>query len=160
MSVWPPSIDDFKGYFNREFVYEAGQNNVMDSDITKAINEAATGTQFNRGMFDAIETQKIAFLYLTAHLMVLKIQGAGGLSATPRGKGVLDGGSGVVVASGVGQANLTYQVPPERVAKSAVLLDLFRTTFGQRYMAMCDNFIKGNMAVVAGPQQANWFALE
>lgn len=132
----------------------------MDSDIDRAINEAATGTQFNRGLFDAMNTQKIAFLYLTAHLMVLNIQGAGGLSAIPRGKGVLDGGSGVVVASGVGQANLTYQVPPEWVAKSPMLLDFFRTTFGQRYMAMTSALIRGNMAVVQGPATAYTFPLE
>lgn len=155
MPSFPPSVADFKSQFRREFVYGDGLNAVEDSDISRALNEA--GLMFNPCLWDsttAVGTSSesgIAYMYLSAHLMVLNIQQmAGGLSAIPRGKGVRNSAEGVVVASGVGAAHVTYQIPPARVADNAVLMDLFRTTFGQRYLAMMEPRLIGNVAVVSG----------
>lgn len=152
---FPPIASDFQAQFSREFIYGTGLDSVKDSDINRALNEA--GIMFNSGLWDtttAIGSSNegaIAYLYLAAHLMVLNIQQmAGGLSAVPRGKGVRNSAEGVAVASGIGAANVTYQVPPPRVAENAILLDFFRTTFGQRYMAMIEPRLIGNVAVVSG----------
>lgn len=153
--VFPPLVADFKAQFRREFIYGTGLDSVIDSDIQRALNEA--GIMFNPSLWDSTtpvgssSEGGIAYLYLAAHLMVLNVQQmAGGLSATPRGKGIRNSAEGVVVASGVGAANVTYQVPPPRVAENAVLMDLFRTTFGQRYMAMLEPRLVGNVYVVSG----------
>ncbi len=162
MPNFPPSVADFKAQFRREFIYDVGLNAVEDSDISRALNEA--GLMFNPCLWDSntpvgTSTEAgIAYMYLGAHLMVLNLQQmAGGLSAIPRGKGVRNSPEGVVVASGVGAAHVTYQVPPPRVAENAVLMDLFRTTFGQRYMAMIEPRLIANVAVVSGRSNFNSF---
>lgn len=161
---FPPTVADFQTQFRegREFLYGAGFDKVQDLDIDRALNEA--GMMFNPGLWDTatpvgtLSEGSIAYLYLAAHLMVLNIQQmAGGLSAVPRGKGTRNSAEGVVVAAGVGAANVTYQVPPPRVAENAVLMDLFRTTFGQRYMAMIEPRLVGNVAVVSGRSPWPWF---
>lgn len=152
---FPPLVSDFQAQFPREFIYGTGLDSVTSNDIQRAINEA--GIMFNPSLWDTttlIGTSSeggIAYLYLSAHLMVINIQQmAGGLSAVPRGKGVRNSAEGVAVASGIGQASVSYQVPPPRVAENAVLLDLFRTTFGQRYMAMIEPRLVANVQVVSG----------
>ncbi len=159
---FPPQVADFKAQFVREFVYESGLDSVTDPDIQRALNEA--GIMFNPGLWDSttlVGTSSeggIAYLYLAAHLMVVNIQDmAGGLSARARGRGTRNSPTGVAVASGVGPANVTYQAPPPRVAENAVLLDLFRTTFGQRYMAMMEPRLIANVAVVSGRSCDPWF---
>ena len=152
---FPPLVSDFQALFQREFIYGTGLDSVTDNDIQRGLNEA--GISFNSGLWDTTtpvgssSEGGIAFCYYAAHLMVVAIQQmAGGLSALPRGKGTRNSPEGVVVASGVGAANVSYQVPPDHVAQSAFLMDLFRTTFGQRYMAMLEPRLIGNVAVVSG----------
>lgn len=156
---FPPLVADFTAQFPREFVYGTGLDSVTDNDIQRALNEA--GIMFNQDLWDsttligASSEGGIAYMYLAAHLMVINIQQmAGGLSAVARGKGVRNSPQGVPVASGVGQANVTYQVPPPRVAENAILMDFFRTTFGQRYLAMIEPRLIGNVAIVSG--RSNW----
>lgn len=154
---FPPQVSDFQAQFptGREFIYGTGFDAVKDTDIQRALNEA--GIMFNPDLWDGVtpigtsSEAGIAYMYLAAHLMVLNIQQmAGGLSAVPRGRGVRNSAEGVAVASGVGQASVTYQAPPPRVAENAVLMDLFRTTFGQRYITMMEPRLIGNVMVVSG----------
>jgi hypothetical protein len=152
---FPPLVSDFQAQFPREFTYGTGLDSVTPNDIQRAINESVI--MFNPGLWDSStpvgnSTEAgIAMMYLAAHLMVLNIQQmAGGLSAIPRGKGVRNSPKGVLVAAGVGSASVSYQVPPPRVQENAVLMDLFRTTFGQRYLAMMEPRLVGNVQVVSG----------
>jgi hypothetical protein len=158
---FPPLFADFKAQFSREFIYGTGLDTVREQDVQRALNE--TGIMFNPSLWDTTvkigssSEGAIAYMYLAAHLMVLNIQQmAGGLSAVPQGKGVRNAAEGVAVASGVGPANVTYQVPPPRVAENAFLMDLFRTTFGQRYMAMIEPRLIGNVQVVSGSYFNQW----
>lgn len=153
---FPPSVVDFKDFFVREFPYGDGQDFVRDADIVRGINEATI--QFNPSLFDTstvvgignLSEGSIALLYLAAHIMVLNVQGAGGLSAEPRGRGIRNVGEGVVVSKGIGQANVSYQIPPPNVSESPILLYFFRTDFGQRYMQILMPRLIGNVAVVSG----------
>lgn len=151
---FPPSVQDFKGFFVREFIYDVGLDSVTDNDISRALSEAYV--QYNPSLFDAstligtLTESAIAFLYLAAHILVLNVQGAGGLSALPRGRGVRNVGEGVVVSKGVGSANVSYQVPPPTVADSPILLYYFRTDFGQRYLQILMPRLIGNVALVGG----------
>lgn len=147
--TWPPTVQNFKDQFFREFKYADGLDSVMDKDISRAINESVP--MFNRSIFPTSDGATFAFLYLAAHVMVMNIQGAGGLSAINRGRGARNVGEGVQVAKGVGQANVTYQVPPPRVANNPTFLYYFRTDFGQRYMQLALPLTAGAMAVVCGP---------
>lgn len=158
MASFPPTVGDFKTYFSREFNYSSGLDSVTDNDITRALGEVPP--LYNQALLDTTTDQINAYLYIAAHLMVMNIQGAGGLSAIPRGRGVRNVGEGVAVAKGVGQANVTYQVPPDRVSSSPTLLYFFRTDFGQRYLAMVAPRLIGNIAVVCGPNQVSTMAQE
>jgi hypothetical protein len=154
--AWPPSIQDFKDKFTREFVYGTGGDMVRDEDIQSAYDEAVV--YFNQSLLPTEALQKIAWLYLSAHIMVLNIQTAGGLSAVNLGQGTRNVGEGVIVSKGVGQVNVTYQVPPPNVAKSAILLYFFRTDFGQRYMQIIYPMTAGPAVVVDGPTPDQWNA--
>ncbi len=158
MASWPPTIADFKAKFAREFVYDVGLDAVTDNDIQRGLDEAAP--LFNQSLFDIEADQKSAYLFIAAHNMVMNIQSAGGLSAVPRGRGTRNVGEGVTVSKGVGQANVTYQVPPPRVAESPTLLYFFRTDFGQRYIQLVSPRLIGNMAVVSGPNQVVRMSME
>ena len=150
--AWPPQVADFKAYFVREFVYGQGQDAVTDADIARALTEAQDGSYFSVSLWDTLNQQITANLYLTAHLLVMNIQQmAGGLSAIPRGRGTRNVGESVPVSKGVGQASVTYMPVPPRVAESPTLLYFFMTTFGQRYMQMVTPRLIGNFQVVAGP---------
>lgn len=148
--AWPPDVAAFKAKFNREFPYGDGQDSIMDSDITRALNEAPP--IFNQSLLDTLVEQTDAYLYLSAHLLWENIDMAGGLSAIPRGRGLRGDGEGVTVAKSVGQANVNYQPPPDvRIAQSPTLSRLWRSKFGMRYVMMVSPRLIGNMAVVAGP---------
>lgn len=157
---FPPLVSDFQAHFFREFTYGDGLDTVTEKDVQRALDE--TGPDFNPCLWDtntavgSTSEGGLAYMYLAAHKMVMNIQQmAGGLSAIRRGRGIRNSAQGVAVASGVGQAHVTYQVPPARVRDSASLLDLFQTTFGQRYMAMIDTRLTGNIMVVSGTYD-NW----
>lgn len=155
---WPPTVTDFKAKFTREFVYGDGYDSVRDPDIQRGLDECPP--LFNEALLDATTDQASAYLYLAAHNMVMNIQGAGGLSAVSRGRGVRNVGEGVQVSKGIGQANVTYQVPPPRIAESPTLLYFFRTDFGQRYIQMMVSRLSGHMAVVCGPNDVFLFKQE
>jgi hypothetical protein len=146
--AWPPAVSDFKAYFTREFGYGKGGDMVGDGDIQRALNEVSP--VFNQSLLDGLTSQTAAYLYAAAHFLVMNVQAAGGLSATPRGRGVRDSAELVIISKGVGQVNVVYQVPPEWIQKSAVLLPFFRTNFGQRYIQMVAPQLVGNFGVVPG----------
>lgn len=152
--AWPPSIAEFQAQFVREFVYGTGYNSVQDADITRAITDSLPF--FNQSLFPDQQTILTAFLYLAAHTLVMNIQGAGGLSARPFGRGVRNVGEGVQVSKGVGPTNTSYQVPPERIAQNPMFLYLFRTDFGQRYMMIMEPYTVGSAFVVCGPNFLQW----
>lgn len=147
--AYPPVIADFKAKFNREFIYGDGQDNVMDADITRALDEVPP--LYNQSLLDTEADQVSAYLYLAAHFLVTNIQSAGGLSATQRGRGVRNVSEGIQVSKGVGQANVTYQQPPKWIAESITFYPLWQTDFGKRYLTMIGPRLAGNFHVVAGP---------
>lgn len=156
--AWPPAVSDFKAKFIREFVYGTGGDAVTDADIQRGLDEASP--QFRQDLLDILTDQISAYLYLAAHFMVVNIQTAGGLMAVPRGRGVRNVGEGVQVSKGVGPANVTYQVPPPRIANSPSLLFFWTTTFGQRFIALVEPRTAGPAAVVSGPCDVVMFKQE
>ena len=149
---FPPSVQNFKDQFTREFVYGPSLAQVQDNDIQRAINE--TSVSFNPGLWDSsplgsTTEQNIAYLYLSAHYLVLNVQGAGGLSAVNRGRGVKSSGGGTIQNKSIGSIAIAYAIP-EYVQNSAILGQYMRTDFGQKYLALLAPRIVGNVAVVSG----------
>lgn len=147
----PPTVAEFKAYFVREFQYDKGLNFVTDDDIQRAISESFQ--LYNQSLIDDAGSQNVAYLYVIAHVLVVNIQNAGGLAAKPLGLGVRNVADGVMVSKGIGPANVTYQVPPDRISRSPTLLYFFQTSFGQRYIQMIANQLNGQMLIACGPNQ-------
>lgn len=152
--AFPPGVADFKAKFNREFVYGDGQDTVMNSDIERALSEVIP--YYNRALLPDPASQNSAYLYAAAHLMVLNIQGAGGLSAVKLGLGVDNQAEGIQLSKGLDAANVSYQAPPDYVTSSPTLQFFWTTTFGRAYVGMIYHALLGNMAVVAGPNPNQW----
>ncbi len=72
MAFVTPTVSDFKMHFTRDFPYGTANNTVLDSDISKAIAEA--GVNFNEALFSDQNTYSIAYLYLTAHYLVMDLR--------------------------------------------------------------------------------------
>lgn len=99
------TVDDFKGYFNRDFPYTPDFDDIdgyiTDNDIDKAIREAELG--FNKDLFDKTEA-KIPMLYLSAFYLVIDIKnGMAGISST--------GYSSFVASKSVGNVSESYGIP-------------------------------------------------
>lgn len=150
---FPPNVANFKAQFNREFIYGASLDTVQDNDIQRAINE--TSIAFNPCLWDGTTPLgtttelNIAYLYLSAHYLTLNIQGAGGLSAVPRGRGVKSAGGGSIQTKSVGSVSVAYAIS-EDIAKSPILGQYMRTDFGQKYLMLITPRLVGNVGIVSG----------
>jgi hypothetical protein len=145
---FPPSVDEFKGQFSRDFTYGTGPEFVTDADIQRGLNEA--GGVFNPCLGWGSDAQRnTAYLFAAAHMMVLNIQAAGGLSAVNKNQGVNSQGGGTTESKGVGAVNVGYAVP-DMVRQSRILSQFMSTNYGQKYLQFILPFLVGNVTIVAG----------
>jgi hypothetical protein len=129
----PVTVADFKAQFVREFDYGARKDQVLDADITRALND--TGIVFNPNLWADDTEQNIAYLYASAHFLVLNVQNAGGLSLENNSAGINSKGTAAIIAKSVGQVSLNFQFP-EWVMNSPILSGFLTTGFGQRYLQL------------------------
>jgi hypothetical protein len=144
----PATLNDFKKRFSRDFKYGSGKENVTDDDIANAMTDAMT--VFNPGLFSVADGW-VAFLLVTAHYVRINIEAAGGLQAEAEGLGVENQAEQVLGGAGAGGVNKSYVQPPEFVKKVPLLLQLWLTTYGQKYVAMLQPKLVGNVGAVEGP---------
>ncbi len=144
----PATLDDFKKRFARDFKYGKGTDTVMDSDIANAMQDAMA--VFNPGLFSVADGW-LGFLYVAAHYVRLNVEAAGGLNAEGEGLGVENQAEQVLSGAGAGGVNKNYVDPPEWVKKSPLLQQLWLTTYGQKYVAMVQPKLVGNVGILAGP---------
>lgn len=130
------------------------------SSIIISANATATATQValtigGTSGYTMSEAQ-IAYCYLTAHLMVLSIQNAGGLGAPQSSQGPGSSGGGIVQTKSVGSVSIGY-VFPDFVTKSPTLSQYMRTGYGQKYLQMLAPRIPGRRVFIVGgePTVAN-----
>lgn len=146
--AYPPTVADFKARFTRDFNYAEGKDSVTDSDITNALSDAIP--LFNQSLWSSTIEKTTAYLFLTAHLMILNIQAAGGMQARNTGKGVRNTGGGVLQSKAVGGISVSYAIP-ERIANSPTLGPFMRTDYGQRYLSMIYPRLTGPVSIAHGP---------
>lgn len=143
----PVDVADFKTQFNREFVYGDRKDQVMDSDINRALGD--TSIVFNPCLWVDDNEQNIAYLYASAHFLVLNLQNAGGLSIENNSAGLNAKGTGPVIGKSVGQVSLQYLFP-DWVINSPILSGFLTTAFGQRYLQLLTPRCVGAGYVVDG----------
>jgi uncharacterized protein DUF4054 len=146
--AWPPTVAQFQARFTRDFNYNgSGTDVVTNNDVQNALNDGEA--LFNQSLWSSTTEQLTAYLFLAAHLLVLNIQVAGGLSARNLNEGVMSTGDGVIQSKGVGAINVSYRLPT-RLADSAILSEFMRTNYGRRYLQMLVPRLVGNVQVVGG----------
>lgn len=152
---FPPSVADFKAQFPpvRYFTYGTGPGNVMDADIQNAINLASI--DFNPSQWDtttpigSTTEGTIAMNYLAAHYLVWDVQGAGGLSSVPKGRGIKNQGSGVIENKSVGSVSVSLAIL-NLAREDPILGPLLETTYGKIYLKLLYPRCVGNVGLVSG----------
>ena len=146
----PATLDDFKKRFVRDFKYGQGMDSVMDADIANAMTDAMA--VFNPGLFSVADGW-LGFLYLSAHYVRINIEAAGGLSASGEveGLGIENQGEQVLTGASVAGINKNLADMPDWIKRIPLLQQLWLTTYGQKYCAMVQPKLVGNVGAVQGP---------
>lgn len=144
------TIDDFKTWFTRDFVYatpvgetepvfDCPKDAITDYDIEKAYIEAKMN--FNAGLFSYSEELKMSYLYLAAHYLVNDIQTSSA--------GVNSSGYFPVNSRSVGSVSESYSIP-DWMLSDPVLGAFMTTRYGQKYLSLIRPLIIGNVQVYRG----------
>lgn len=144
MSWTPPTVCQFKQFFNRDFWYAqpADQDNlslVNDCDINNAIAEAQIN--FNTALYGSDSNITIVFLYLAAFCLVRKIQVSE--------KGVASQSRFPISSNSVGGVSISFSLP-EAYAKDPWLSALTANGYGMRFLEFTLPYLTGNVFVVGG----------
>lgn len=144
------TVEEFKARFTRDFVYADEQQDdpskVLNVDIQNALNDGSL--VFNECLWiDALE-KTTAFLFLSAHLLVLNIQAAGGLTAGS-GKGIRSSGGGTVQTKSVGSVSVAFALP-DGIIGDPILSQFMRTDYGQKYLQFLTPRLVGHVRVAPG----------
>ena len=135
----PVTVADFKTFFARDFPYGATDAQVMDADISKALVTAKIN--FNEGLWSSQDAFSQAFLYLSAHYLVVSIRSSsGGLNGQYAGN---------TTSKGVGSVNESYQIP-DRVKNNAFLAGLYTTQYGAIYVQLITPRLVGHVMTIIG----------
>ena len=124
---YPPSVDDFKTFFARDFNFApaddaSNQDYVLDADISRAITEASIN--FNDGLFDSTIIGTI-FAYLVAFHLVANLQNSA--------KGISSQSKFPISSESVGGVSIAFQIP-DRYAKDAMIQQYTQNGYGKKYI--------------------------
>lgn len=143
-------VDDFKDLFVRDFqyaiqsgetesIYSCQKDYVMDSDITRAFQEAEIN--FNESLFGTDTSLKITFLYLAAHYLVNDLKAAE--------QGTNSSGEFAVSSRSIGGVSESYAIP-NWMLNDPVLGQFATTKYGQKYISLIKPLLIGNVVVYEG----------
>jgi hypothetical protein len=146
----PATVADFWArYGHRDFKQGEGLDKVTDKDVVFAMRDAMK--IFNPKLFSLADGFE-GFLYVTAHFVRVNVEASGGLSTSGEneGLGVENQGEQVIASAGGGGLQQGFIEPPDFVKKVPALLQLWGTSYGQKYIAMLQPKTVGNVGVVCG----------
>lgn len=118
------------------------ENYVQDADITRAFGEAQMS--LNQGLFSSDAQITLAYLYLTAHYLVLDLQTAL--------QGVESSGNYPVNSRSVGSVSESYSIP-QRYLDDPVLSYYATTGYGKKYLSFLVPRLVGAVYSVDGATQ-------
>lgn len=137
-----PTISDFKNYFYRDFPYSASNldlTKVTENDISKAIGQAAFN--INQDLFDTQENYQTAYLYLTAHYLVIDLRMAS--------QGVAGSYSWLQSSKSVGSVSQGFTIP-DHILKNPLFALLSTTQYGAKYLSIVLPLLTGTIFDVGG----------
>jgi len=130
---------DFKAFFRRDFPYGDTDDTVTDEDIDNAFTEA--NTQFNEALFDTDDQKKVAYMNLSAHLLVQTIRAGQ--------QGIASGYSWLQAAKAVGPVSESFSIP-QRILDNPQLAMLTETRYGAKYLQLLLPQLAGQVFAVRG----------
>ena len=133
-----------------EFV---GLTSVQISVAATSTNLATSITVGQSSGYSVSEAQ-IAYGYLTAHLLVLSLQNAGGTGSPASASGQISSGGGIVISKSTGSVSTSYALPPS-ILKDPSLAQYLRTGYGQKYLQMLMPKAAGRRVYVVGCEPPN-----
>lgn len=134
------NTDEFKTFFHRDFPYPPepvmdGEDDtesetevvdplsyVQNNDIQRAIDEA--NLEFNQDIFPNDNLKKNAFLYLTAHTLVMNLRASA--------QGISGNYDWLSTSKGVGSVSTSYSIPDE-VSRDPLYAIYAKTSYGIKY---------------------------
>lgn len=135
-----PMVIDFKNYFNRDFPYGADiENNVLDTDITKAFG--LTELAINPVLWGSQNAYTTGYLFLAAHFLVLNIR-----ASTQGLNGQYNWAQNSKAVSGVAEA---FTIP-DRIANNPDFMQYTKTNYGAQYLNLLWPKLSGVMFTVCG----------
>lgn len=138
----PPTVDDFKDRFDRDFGFAEDQTDmtrVRDVDVERALVQA--GVNFNDALWASQETFLEARLLLAAHFLCQNL-----LAST---QGLGGSAQWLTNSKAVGPLTESFSIP-ERILRSPFLAAISKTLYGSLYLQLLTPLLVGNVAVVCG----------
>ncbi len=136
-----PSINDFKNYFDRDFVFGPGIEMVRDTDISNCFIDC--NAMVNPALFSEQANFSVGYLNLAAHFLVMKLRTAGSK------QGLNSQYSWMQVGKSVGGVSESLQIP-ERIMENAELAMLSQTGYGAKYLLLILPYLVGQIFTVCG----------
>jgi len=138
-----PTVSEFKAHFTRDFPYGTANNTVLDSDISKAMAEA--DFNFNSALFENQSTYSMAFMYLTAHFLVMDLRAST--------QGISGNFPWMTTSKSVGSVSEGMDIP-EFVKNNPMLAHFGKTYYGAKYINLVFPRLIGNMFSITGMTHA------
>jgi hypothetical protein len=127
---------------SNNWVETPDENYVLDEDIEKAFKEAEL--VFNESLFSDEDSQRLAFLYLTAHYLIIDLN-----AAFNQGQ---SGAPGTVNSRSVGNVSESYTIP-KWMTDNELLAPFALTPYGQKYISLLRSRLVGNAITIQGATQ-------
>jgi len=143
MAFTNPTVSEFKTYFNRDFPYGTTLQTVQDNDVTKAISQASFN--INQALFGTQDAYAMAFMYLTAHYLVMDLRMAS--------QGIAGGYNWLTTNKSVGSVSEGFTVP-QKILDNPYLAMLSKTGYGAKYISLLLPLLAGNIFSSAGETHA------
>ena len=137
--TYPITVAEFKTWFYRDFPYSNDDTGIQDADILKAFAEASLN--FNPSFFSTEDEQKLGFLYLAAHYLVIDIQNSS--------QGLGGKYEGIMSSKSVGSVSVGYTIP-DWVMGHPIYSLLSQSKYGMKYLSLIIPSLVGNITAVRG----------
>lgn len=144
MAYDKPTVEEFKAHFSRDFPYNADPLlGVTDQDIQRAMLEAEAS--MNESYTPSQPIYTLAYLYLTAHFLVLDLRAAM--------QGVEGSNSWFTTSKSVGSVSESYSIP-QQILDNPLLSMFAKTNYGGKYLHMLLPYTVGRIFAVCGRTHA------
>lgn len=125
MAFTVPTVDDFKARFARDFPFGSTTKQVMDQDVTNAIQDA--GFDFPEDLFSTQQNFTLGYLLLSAHYLVTTLRASS--------QGIAGNYKFLANSSSVQGVSEAISIP-QRILDNPSWSMLAKTQYGAKYLQL------------------------